>query len=179
MYIRVTSLSQYSIWLKCHKAILQCRVVGLLPRKFFWESMGSWLFWLSKSSIEGQSTWLKLPLKWPGSNCSPKRPFEFYSVEQSSLEVDVTYSCPFFVYKIRILILIANFFYRYGVLVLVIEILGSTTTILYGLNILFDPVHEDLPLDPDNKGVTMVSIWNIFCSEIVLKLSPRLRRARL
>ena len=47
--------------------------------------------------------------------------------------------------------------HRYGWLVLVVEIMGSTTTILYGLNILFDPVHEDLPLDPDNKGVTTVS----------------------
>ena len=41
---------------------------------------------------------------------------------------------------------------------LVVEVLGSTTTILYGLNILFDPVHEDLPKDPDNPGLTMVGV---------------------
>ena len=37
------------------------------------------------------------------------------------------------------------------------EILGATTTILYGFNILFDPVHEDLPYDQHFKGLTVVS----------------------
>ena len=46
---------------------------------------------------------------------------------------------------------------RYGILVLVIEMLGATTTLLYGLNILFDPVHEELPQDPENPGLTLVS----------------------
>ena len=50
-----------------------------------------------------------------------------------------------------------NVWRRYGILVLVIEMLGATTTLLYGLNILFDPVHEELPQDPENPGLTLVS----------------------
>ena len=34
--------------------------------------------------------------------------------------------------------------------------LGATTTLLYGLNILFDPVHENLPQDPENPGLKLV-----------------------
>lgn len=51
---------------------------------------------------------------------------------------------------------------RYGILVLVVEMLGATTTLLYGLNILFDPVHEDLPNDPENPGLRLVSGYNYF-----------------
>lgn len=47
---------------------------------------------------------------------------------------------------------------RYGILVLVVEMLGATTTLLYGLNILFDPVHEKLPMDPNNPGLTVVRL---------------------
>lgn len=45
---------------------------------------------------------------------------------------------------------------RYGILVLVVEMLGATTTLLYGLNILFDPVHETLPQDSENPGLKLV-----------------------
>ena len=72
---------------------------------------------------------------------------------------------------------------RYGILVLVVEMMGATTTLLYGLNILFDPVHEDLPQDPENPGLTMVSsqrtaIWQIaalhagHCAQRLKVLNP-------
>lgn len=48
----------------------------------------------------------------------------------------------------------------YGVIVLAIEIAGATTTLVWCLNIIMDPVHEPLRMDPDNPGLTLVR----FCS---------------
>jgi endoglucanase len=44
----------------------------------------------------------------------------------------------------------------YGVFVLMVEILGATTTLLYGINIVADPVHEPPRPDPDNPGLVLV-----------------------
>lgn len=45
---------------------------------------------------------------------------------------------------------------RYGWMVLIVEMLGATSTILYGLNIILDPVHEALEMDPEQPGITKV-----------------------
>ena len=39
---------------------------------------------------------------------------------------------------------------------LVVEILGATSTITYGLNIVCDPVHEPLEYEADAPGITKV-----------------------
>ena len=44
----------------------------------------------------------------------------------------------------------------YGVLVLFVEIMGATTTCLYGLNIVFRPIHEPARPDPDAPGLVLV-----------------------
>ena len=44
----------------------------------------------------------------------------------------------------------------YGVLVLAVEVMGASTTLLYGLNIVADPVHEAPRPDPDNPGLVLV-----------------------
>ena len=44
----------------------------------------------------------------------------------------------------------------YGVIVLIVEIAGATTTLVWCLNIIMDPVHEPLRMDPDNPGLTLV-----------------------
>ena len=42
-------------------------------------------------------------------------------------------------------------------MVLIVEMLGATSTILYGLNIILDPVHEKLEMEADNPGITKVT----------------------
>lgn len=46
---------------------------------------------------------------------------------------------------------------RWGAFVLGVEVLGATSTVLYGLNIILTPVHEPLIDDPANPGLTKVS----------------------
>ena len=41
---------------------------------------------------------------------------------------------------------------------MVVEMLGATATMLYGLNIIMDPVHEDLEMEPDAPGITKVCL---------------------
>ena len=45
---------------------------------------------------------------------------------------------------------------RWGWFVLGVELLGATTTMLYGINIIMDPVHEPLREDPEHPGLTKV-----------------------
>jgi hypothetical protein len=45
---------------------------------------------------------------------------------------------------------------RYGWFVLIVEMLGATSTLTYGLNIIFDPVHESLEYEADAPGITKV-----------------------
>ena len=40
----------------------------------------------------------------------------------------------------------------YGIYLLCVEILGFTTTIIYGLNLLWNPVIEQFPEDPSSPG---------------------------
>lgn len=47
-------------------------------------------------------------------------------------------------------------FLPYGIFVLIVEIMGATTTILYGVNILLHPIHEDIPDDPAHPGLPKV-----------------------
>ena len=37
----------------------------------------------------------------------------------------------------------------YGILLLVVEVLGATTVLVYGINLLFSPLHEKPPIDED------------------------------
>ena len=46
---------------------------------------------------------------------------------------------------------------RWGAFVLGVEVLGATSTVLYGLNIILTPVHEPLIDDPANPGLTKAS----------------------
>ncbi len=40
---------------------------------------------------------------------------------------------------------------------MVVEMLGATATMLYGLNIIMDPVHEELEMEPNAPGITEVT----------------------
>ena len=44
----------------------------------------------------------------------------------------------------------------YGWYVLIVEIMGATTVILYGVNLLWNPVLTPYMEDPDNPGLTLV-----------------------
>ncbi|KAK9864111.1 hypothetical protein WJX84_001594 [Apatococcus fuscideae] len=43
-------------------------------------------------------------------------------------------------------------FVAYGVALLVVEIMGATTVVNYGMNLLFNPMHEKFQEDPDSPG---------------------------
>lgn len=49
----------------------------------------------------------------------------------------------------------------YGIFVLIVEIMGATTTLLYGVNILWHPVNPPLPEDPNNPGLPKAR--SLFC----------------
>ncbi len=49
----------------------------------------------------------------------------------------------------------------YGIYLLCVEVLGFTTTIIYGLNLLWNPVIEQFPEDPESPGRPKVSIENL------------------
>jgi len=44
---------------------------------------------------------------------------------------------------------------RWGAFILAVEVLGATSTVLYGLNIILTPVHEPLVDDPANPRVAL------------------------
>ncbi|KAK9823799.1 hypothetical protein WJX72_005584 [[Myrmecia] bisecta] len=46
----------------------------------------------------------------------------------------------------------------YGIYLLALEIVGSTTTIIYGINLLWNPVIEDFQEDPDSPGKPKVDM---------------------
>ncbi len=50
----------------------------------------------------------------------------------------------------------------YGIYLLCVEVLGFTTTIIYGLNLLWNPVIEQFPEDPESPGKPKVSKSNNF-----------------
>ena len=45
----------------------------------------------------------------------------------------------------------------YGIFVLIVEIMGATSTISYGINLLWSPVNPPLAEDPANPGLPKVS----------------------
>jgi endoglucanase len=53
-------------------------------------------------------------------------------------------------------------FLAYGIFVLVVECMGATTTLLYGVNILLHPVHEDMLEDPAHPGLPKVRFTRSF-----------------
>ena len=55
---------------------------------------------------------------------------------------------------------------------LVVEILGATSTITYGLNIVCDPVHEQLEYEPDAPGITKVCPCSTCHGSFCVQLSP-------
>lgn len=46
----------------------------------------------------------------------------------------------------------------YGIYLLCVEVLGFTTTIIYGLNLLWNPVIEQFPEDPTSPGRPQVGL---------------------
>ncbi len=48
--------------------------------------------------------------------------------------------------------------------------LGATATMLYGLNIIMDPVHEELEMEPDAPGITKVWISRLLRSVLTPSL---------
>ena len=44
----------------------------------------------------------------------------------------------------------------WGVIVFVVELLGASTTVLYGLNLLWIPINETPQLDEERHGLTKV-----------------------
>ena len=44
----------------------------------------------------------------------------------------------------------------WGIIVFVVEMLGASTTLLYGSNLLWSPYNEDLPFDHEHHGLTKV-----------------------
>ena len=46
---------------------------------------------------------------------------------------------------------------RYGGLIFIVEMMGATATLRWGVNIILNPVNEPLRQDPDNPGLTIVS----------------------
>ena len=49
---------------------------------------------------------------------------------------------------------------RYGIVLLVVECMGATTVLIYGLHLLYDPVMEDLEEDPNCPGKPLV--WHFW-----------------
>lgn len=43
----------------------------------------------------------------------------------------------------------------YGILLLVVEVLGATTVLVYGINLLFSPLHEKPPVDEDYASTSL------------------------
>ena len=44
-------------------------------------------------------------------------------------------------------------FLGYGIFVLIMEIAGATTTLLYGINMIWHPMNAPVPEDPANPGL--------------------------
>ena len=59
---------------------------------------------------------------------------------------------------------------RYGVYVLIVEILGAVSTLLYGVNLLWDPVNPPAEADPNNPELPQVqhypSIQHTVCAPL-------------
>lgn len=49
-------------------------------------------------------------------------------------------------------------FLGYGIFVLIVEIMGATSTISYGINLIWSPINSPLAEDPANPGLPKVSL---------------------
>ena len=54
-----------------------------------------------------------------------------------------------------------GFLARYGILLLVVEMMGATTVLMYGLNLLFQPVEPIYTPDLSNPGLPKVTIETV------------------
>ncbi len=50
---------------------------------------------------------------------------------------------------------------RYGIVLLVVECMGASTVLIYGLHLLYDPVMEDFAEDPNCPGKPLVRLFTI------------------
>lgn len=53
-----------------------------------------------------------------------------------------------------------------GIVLLVVECIGATTVIFYGINLLFNPVHEPFVDDPKQPGCPQVS-WPLYAGRVL------------
>ena len=53
----------------------------------------------------------------------------------------------------------------YGIALLIVECLGASTIVLFGIQMLWDPLHEKYPEDPNRPGVPQVQplLWRVSC----------------
>ena len=56
----------------------------------------------------------------------------------------------------------------YGIALLIVECLGASTIILFGIQMLWDPLHEKYPEDPNRPGVPQVGFRELQDSRISL-----------
>lgn len=52
--------------------------------------------------------------------------------------------------------------HRYGILLLVVECMGASTVLTYGVWLLYSPVQEDFTEDPHNPGLPKVQTLSYF-----------------
>lgn len=53
-------------------------------------------------------------------------------------------------------------YHRYGILLLVVECMGASTVLTYGVWLLYSPVQEDFTEDPHNPGLPKVQTLSYF-----------------
>ena len=85
--------------------------------------------------------------RWPARTSQPQLAVRFCAAAVTSGSADTPANLPHSSCCLR---------GRWGAFVLGVEILGATSTVLYGLNIILTPVHEPLIDDPANPGLTKV-----------------------
>ena len=56
--------------------------------------------------------------------------------------------------------------HRYGVLVFVVEMLGASTTLLYGLNLVWRPVNEMPSPDEERHGLTKARLKLLLVADV-------------
>lgn len=62
----------------------------------------------------------------------------------------------------------------YGVILLVVECMGATTVVVYGINLLFNPVHEQFVDDDRQPGSPRVNSSTLCTSAVLLSLAQYL-----
>lgn len=57
----------------------------------------------------------------------------------------------------------------YGIILLIVECFGATTILMYGMNLLWRPVHEKYPPDPEVPGKPLVSAAHLRCQASLMQ----------